>query len=143
MIKVLSIWLPTQQQWGLRPLLMAGGVVCCCFLVVLALSFRFKRGGVDISPTAVHCRGVVDWLVNGHWAVVGQWLVGRWSIIKLIKIRIFIVVPVDLWQWRFENAAVGVRPQLGESSWKQPLCLGTTSLISDLDKPAAMVDAID
>ena len=62
MIELLSIWLPTQQQLGLRPSLMVGGVVCCCFFVVLALSFIFKRGGVDIPPTAAHCRGV-----GGGW----------------------------------------------------------------------------
>ena len=81
--------------------------------------------------------------MNGCWAVVGQLLGGHWLIIKLREIRIFVVVPVDRWQWRFENAAVGVRLRLGVSSWKQPLCLGTASLISDLDKPAMMADAID
>jgi hypothetical protein len=105
MIEVLSIWLSTQQQWGLCPSLMVG-VVCCCFLVVLALSFRFKRGDVNIPPTAAHCRGVVGWLVNNCWAVVGQLLVGHWSIIKLREIQMFVVVLVDRWQWRFENAAV-------------------------------------
>ena len=84
------------------------------------------------------------WLV-GEWSctVVGQLLVGRWSIIKLGEIRIFIVVLVDRWQWQFENAAVGVWPWRGVSSWKQPLCRGAASLINDLDKPAGMADAID
>ena len=122
---------------------MTSGVVRCCFLVVLVLSFRFKWGVVDIPPTAAHCRGVVGCLVDGCWAVIGQLLVGRWSIIKLREIQIFVVVPVDRWQWQFENAAVGVRPRLGVSSWKQPLCLGTASLISDLGKPAAMADTIN
>ena len=113
MIEVLSIWLPTQQQWGLRPTLMAGGVVCCCFLVVLALSLRFKKEGYQYS--AYSCalqRGC--WLIcEQSWAVVGQLLVGRWLIIKLREMRIVVVVPVDCWQWRFENAAVGVQPRLG------------------------------
>jgi hypothetical protein len=70
-------------------------------------------------------------------------LVSRWLIIKLREIQFFVVVLVNRWQWQFENVAVGVRPRLGVSAWKQSLCLGTTSLISDLGKPAAMTDTID
>ena len=110
MVEVLSILLPTQQQWGLRPSLMAGGVVCCYFLVVLVLSFRFKKGGCRYF--AYSCA-----LQRGCWLfgerLLGrrsQLLVGRWSIIKLGEIRIFDIVPVDCWQWQFENAAVSVRP---------------------------------
>jgi hypothetical protein len=77
--------------------------------------------------------------VSGH----RQLLVGRWLIIKLRENQNFVVVSVDRWQWRFENAAVGIWPRRGVSSWKQPLCQGAASLISDLNKPAAMADAIN
>ena len=82
---------------------------------------------------------VVGCLVNG----LRQLLVGRWSIIKLRENQIFVVVLFDRWRWRFKNAAVGVWPRRGVSSWKQPLCRGAASLISDLDEPAVMADAID
>ena len=68
---------------------MTSGVVRCCFLVVLVLSFRFKWGVVDIPPTAAHCRGVVGCLVDGYWTVVGQSLVGLWLIIELGESRIW------------------------------------------------------
>ncbi len=35
-------------------------------------------GGVDIPPTATHCRGVVGRLVDGCWTVVGQ---SGWSLV--------------------------------------------------------------
>jgi hypothetical protein len=76
------------------------------------------------------------------WAVVGQLLVGRWSIIELGESRIFIV-QIDRWQRQFESAAVGVRPWRWVSFRKRPLCLGTASLISDLEGTATTADAID
>ena len=77
----------------------------------------------------------------GEWskAVVRLSLV----IFKLKENQKFFVVLGHHWQWRFEKAAVGVWLRQGVSSWKQPLCQGAASLISDLGELATMADRID
>ena len=83
------MWSPTQQKWGLRPSLMADGVVCCCFLVVLVLNIRVKWGGCQYSADSCALQGVVGHSVDSCWSVVGQLLVGGWWIIELDESQFF------------------------------------------------------
>ncbi len=72
--------------WGCLLLLLFFFCCCCC----PCFKFLDSNGGiVNILPTAEHCRGVVGHLVDGCWTVVGQSLVGRWSIIELGESRIW------------------------------------------------------